>query len=116
MMKNKKITTVADLQNEKAKLREAYLYRESALNEKLNYLQNNFGAILLQTISFRKQNRDGQNETDQSNGFISSLIKGFTGVDISGEKGEMLMAIAKTALPAIVLSLLKGYLKKKFSK
>lgn len=116
MMKNKKITTIADLQAEKATIKETYLIRESELNAKLNYLQNNFGAILLQTISFRKQSKDGQNETDQSNGFISSLIKGFTGVDIGGEKGEMLLAIAKTALPAIVLSLLKGYIKKKFSK
>ena len=116
MMENKKIKNLADLQAEKAKIREDYLTRESVLNTKLNYLQNNFGGILLQTLSFRKQNINGQHITSQNTSFTSSIIKAFTGINVNGEKVEVLLSVAKTVLPTIILSLLKGYFKRKFSK
>jgi hypothetical protein len=115
-MKSKKIATVADLQAEKQKIKDAYLIRETELNTKLNYLQNNFGSILLRTLSFKKQNSSDQNESTENGGFISSLIQGFTGIDVSGERGEMLLSLAKTALPAIIISIVKNYITKKFSK
>lgn len=111
-----KIRNIADLQAEKIKLKQEYKVLEVEINGKLNYLQNNFGAILIQTLSFKKGDENEQMQSFEGNSIIGNLIESFTGIKLNSANSKVLLKLAYTALPTILLSLAKNYIKKKFSK
>ncbi len=111
-----KIKNIADLQAEKIKLKQEYKVLEVGINGKLNYLQNNFGAILIQTLSFKKGNDNEPMHSFESNSIVGTLIESFTGIKMSGANSKVLLKLAYTALPTILISFAKNYIKKKFSK
>lgn len=118
-MKKKPINNLADLQVEKQRILLLCKERELELNGKLKYMQENIGSIMIQSLLPKKENFFGLESSgtdEKSNNFLSGIIEGLTGIKMNGVNTKVLLNMAYTVLPPLVLAFIKGYLKKKFFK